>query len=169
MSKENKFETGQESIENVQNLFQELLLLDDIDSERRLLEKHDIYIDENSLEVFHQKKKELLTFVKENRDKLLKLTVEDLEVVQGGDGLTLTYRQLLNGVGKAFAFVVGPHLHGGPKSVFNVIFDAVLGSMCANLLLDVFVVQPNADVFADVSSKLGSYSNSKKTNANKKS
>ncbi len=84
MNKKNNLDLGQESIEEIQNLFQELLLLDDIDSERKLLEKRGIDVDEKSLEAFHQKKKELFVFVKENKSKLSKLDVNELESVSGG-------------------------------------------------------------------------------------
>ena len=77
MSKENKFETGQESIENVQNLLQKLLLAKDIESEYVLLEKYGIDVNKKDLEAFHKQKEKFFTFVKENKDELLKLTMEE--------------------------------------------------------------------------------------------
>ena len=69
---------------DIQNLFKDLLLQEDIDGERKLLQESGLNIDEKSLEEFHKKKEELFAFAKENKDKLQKLDVNDMASVSGG-------------------------------------------------------------------------------------
>ena len=69
---------------DIQNLFKDLLLQEDIDGERKLLQESGLNIDEKSLEEFHKKKEELFAFAKENKNELQKLDVNDMESVSGG-------------------------------------------------------------------------------------
>lgn len=54
---------------DIQNLFKDLLLQEDIDGERKLLQESGLNIDEKSLEEFHKKKEELFAFAKEKKIK----------------------------------------------------------------------------------------------------
>ncbi len=73
--------------EDIQNLFKDLLLQEDIDGERKLLQENGVNVDEESLAEFHKKKEELFALAKENKNELQKIDVSEMEAVSGGDGI----------------------------------------------------------------------------------
>lgn len=106
---------------DIQNLFKDLLLQEDLDGERKILQESGLNIDEKSLEEFHKKKEELFAFAKENKDQLQKLDVNDMAAVSGG----------------------GPNLvHSMTKSIAKMFFMWLLGyevqgdNLPLNILVD---------------------------------
>lgn len=73
--------------DDIQNLLKDLLLQQDIESERKLIQERGFTIDEKILKEFHLRKKEFFDFIKKNKDQLQKLDVTELGDVSGGINL----------------------------------------------------------------------------------
>lgn len=114
------------SNEDIQKLFKDLLLQEDIDGERKLLQESGLNVDEKSLEEFHKKKEELFAFAKANKDKLQKIDVNDMASVSGGSLLF----KVQNAIG-AVASMFWAWLRG------NSIFDAGINSVAISLLTNI--------------------------------
>ncbi len=117
--------------ENIQNLFKDLLLQDNIDGERKLLQEIGINIDEKSLEEFHKTKEELFAFAKENKNELQKLDVKDVAGVSGGAPLF----KVQNAIGMVASMFVA--LIRG-NSIFNAGINSVAVSLLTNVGTEIF-------------------------------
>ena len=117
--------------EAVQNLFRDLLLQEDIDDERKLLQESGANIDEKSLAEFHKKKEKLLAFAKENKDKLQKLDVNDMEAVSGGAPLF----KVQNAIGAVASMFVA--LIRG-NSLLNAGINSVAISLLTNIGSEIY-------------------------------
>lgn len=123
------------SNEDIKNLFKDLLLQEDIDGARKLLQESGLRVDEKSLAEFHKKKEELFTLAKENKNELQKLDLKDMANVSGGAPLL----KVQNAIG-AVASVFWAWLRG------NSIFDAGVNSVAVSLLTNV-----GNEIFATIS------------------
>ena len=117
--------------EDIQNLFKDLLLQEDIDGERKLLQDSGLNIDDKSLEEFHKKKEELFAFAKENKNELQKLDVNDMESVSGGAPLF----KVQNAIGMVASMFVA--LIRG-NSIFNAGVNSVAISLLTNVGTEIF-------------------------------
>ena len=117
--------------EDIQNLFKDLLLQEDIDGERKLLQESGLNIDEKSLEEFHKKKEELFAFAKENKDKLQKLDVNDMASVSGGAPLF----KVQNAIGMVASMFVA--LIRG-NSLLNAGINSVAISLLTNIGSEIY-------------------------------
>ena len=106
---------------DIQNLFKDLLLQEDIDGERKLLQESGLRVDEKSLAEFHKKKEELFTLAKENKNELQKLDVNDMEAVSGGAP------SLLRSTVTSLAIILVKRLLGYEVNVENLPIDALVG------------------------------------------
>ena len=132
--------------ENIQNLFRDLLLQEDIDGERKLLQESGINIDEESLEEFHKKKEEVFAFAKENKTELRLLTSKEVESVSGGIVLSkiLTLKNIINALVRGFwaGIVRG-------KDGFSAGIDSLAIGIFTNVAceaLDFILSKPNGNV-----------------------
>ncbi len=117
--------------EDIQNLFKDLLLQEDIDGERKLLQESGVNIDEKSLAEFHKKKEELFAFAKENKDKMQKLDLKDMANVNGG-ALLFKVQNAIGAVASMFwALVCG-------NSIFNAGVNSVAISLLTNVGNEIF-------------------------------
>lgn len=119
------------SNEDIQNLFKDLLLQEDIDVERMLLQESGLSVDEEGLEEFHKKKEELFAFAKENKNELQKLDLKDMESVSGGAPLF----KVQNAVGAVASMFVA--LIRG-NSIFNAGVNSVAISLLTNVGNEIF-------------------------------
>lgn len=106
---------------DIQNLFKDLLLQEDLDGERKILQESGLNIDEKSLEEFHKKKEELFAFAKENKDQLQKLDVNDMASVSGGAP------SLLRSMVTSMAIMFIKWMIGCSVDVESLPLDAVVG------------------------------------------
>lgn len=107
--------------EDIQNLFKDLLLQDNIDGERKTLQESGVNVDEKSLAEFHKKKEELFAFAKENKNELQKLDVNDMANVSGGAP------SLLRSTVTSMAIILVKRLLGYEVNVENLPIDALVG------------------------------------------
>ncbi len=134
---------------DIQNLFRNFLLQEDIDGERKLLQESGVNIDEECLEEFHKKKEELFVFAKENKNELQKLDVSDMEAVSGGAPLF----KVQNAIG-AIASMFVALIRG--NSIFNAGVNSVAISLLTNVGNEIFATLsgdrlPADDVDVDIS------------------
>ena len=134
--------------EDIQNLFKDLLLQEDIDGERKLLQESGLSVDEKSLEEFHKKKEELFALAKENKNELQKLDVKDMASVSGGAPL-FKVQNAIGAVASMFwAFVRGTSaLDAGVNSVAVSLLTNVGNEIFATLSGDRL---PADDVDVDI-------------------
>ena len=107
--------------EDIQNLFKDLLLQDNIDGERKTLQESGVNVDEKSLAEFHKKKEELFAFAKENKNELQKLDVNDMANVSGGAP------SLLRSTVTSMAIILVKRLLGYEVNVENLPIDVLVG------------------------------------------